>query len=113
MGDAASVTTWIRLLRDGDYKAATPLWKRYYAKLVRLARSHLTQRVRRAADEEDVVSAAFLSFVRGVEAGRFPRLDDRNDLWRVLFCLTLRKASAHARHETAHRRGDGAVLPVC
>ena len=35
----------------------------------------------RLADEEDVALSAFDSFCRGAEQGRFPRLDDRDDLW--------------------------------
>ena len=34
------------------------------------------------ADEEDVALSAFDSLCRGAVEGRFPRLDDRNDLWR-------------------------------
>ena len=37
---------------------------------------------------EDVVVDAFDSLCRGVQAGRFPNLDDRDDLWQVLMLLT-------------------------
>lgn len=56
---------------------------------------------RRAADEEDIALSAFASFCRGVDAGRFPRLDDRDNLWRVLLTLVTRKASHLLRD--AHR----------
>jgi hypothetical protein len=42
---------------------------------------------RRAADEEDVVQDAFHSFFRGVSAGRFPQLNDRDNLWRLLVAI--------------------------
>jgi RNA polymerase sigma factor (sigma-70 family) len=105
-----SVTTWLNLLRAGDSQAAQALWERYYADLVRLAHDHLAARVRGTADPEDIALAAFASFCRGVAEGRFPRLDDRHDLWRLLLTITLRQAADHARRETRRRRGSGEVV---
>jgi RNA polymerase sigma factor (sigma-70 family) len=105
MASPSSVTTWLRLLRAGDPAAAQPLWERYYANLVRLAHAHLAARVRRSADAEDIALSAFASFCRGVSEGRFPRLNDRHDLWRLLFALTVRRAADHARREGRQRRG--------
>jgi DNA-directed RNA polymerase specialized sigma24 family protein len=61
------------------------------------------------ADEEDVALSAFDTFCRGAEQGRFPRLDDRNDLWRLLVVLTARKASHQVRDELRAKRGGGQV----
>ena len=91
----ASVTMWLHQLRDGDSLAAQKLWESYYCRLVRLARSKLRAMPRRSADEEDIALSAFDSFFRGVEAGRFPQLNDRDDLWQVLFMITERKAFDH------------------
>jgi DNA-directed RNA polymerase specialized sigma24 family protein len=102
-----SVTTWICLLRAGDPDAAQALWQRYFAQLVELARQHLSRRVRRATDEEDVVLSAFADFCAGVAAGRFPRLADRHDLWRLLLTITIRKARKLAEHETRACRDAG------
>jgi RNA polymerase sigma factor (sigma-70 family) len=110
MSPPPSVTTWLHLLRAGDTQAAQALWQRYYADLVRLAHDHLAARVRRTVDPEDVALAAFASFCRGVVERRFPRLDDRHDLWRLLLTLTLRKAADHARREDRQRRGGGTVV---
>jgi DNA-directed RNA polymerase specialized sigma24 family protein len=104
-----SVTRWLGHLKAGDRAAAQPLWERYFDRLVRVARGRLSARIRRAADEEDVALSAFDSFVRAAEAGRFPRLDDRDDLWAVLVTLTERKANARVDRETAKKRGGGAV----
>jgi DNA-directed RNA polymerase specialized sigma24 family protein len=105
-----SVTHWIGQLKEGDEKAAQRLWEDYFQRLVRLARARLQGVPRRAADEEDVALSAFDSFCRGVEAGRFPRLNDRDDLWRLLVTLTERKATRLRRHEGRQKRGGGAVL---
>jgi DNA-directed RNA polymerase specialized sigma24 family protein len=99
-----SVTTWLGLLRAGDANAAQALWQRYFTQLVELARQHLAGHVRQAADEEDVALSAFASFCAGAAAGRFPRLSDRHDLWRLLLTITLRHARNLARNETRQRR---------
>jgi hypothetical protein len=92
MPDKGSVSLWIDRLKGGAGEAAQPLWERYFAHLVALARAKLRGAPRQAADEEDVALSAFDSFCRGVEQGRFPRLDDRDDLWQLLMLLTARKA---------------------
>jgi RNA polymerase sigma factor (sigma-70 family) len=108
--NAASVTNWLAQLKAGDSDAAQALWHRYFARLVELARAHLSRHVRRAADEEDVAQSAFASFCVGATAGRFPRLADRHDLWRLLLTLTARHARKQARYETAQRRDAGRVI---
>lgn len=99
----ASVTTWIGLLRGGDREAAQPLWERYFVALTKIAQGKLRGASRRARDEEDVALSAFHSFCRG--AHRFPRLNDRNDLWQVLIMLTARKAFQERRRQQTARRG--------
>src|SRR5436309_11292335 len=113
-GDAVSsrgsVTRWVAALKAGDAAAAQPLWERYHRQLVALARRKLDASRRRAADEEDVVQSAFHSFFRGVARGRFPQLNDRDNLWRLLVVITARKAVDQLAHENAKRRG-GCALP--
>ncbi len=100
-----SVTHWLGRLKAGDPAAAGPLWERYFPRLVELARGRLAGFPRRAADEEDVALSAFDSFCRDAGAGRLPRLDDRDDLWRVLLMITGQKALDLVRLETAGKRG--------
>jgi DNA-directed RNA polymerase specialized sigma24 family protein len=61
------------------------------------------------AGPEDVALSAFDSFCRGAEQGRFPQLADRDDLWRLLFVITDRKATDLVNHERARKRGGGKV----
>jgi RNA polymerase sigma factor (sigma-70 family) len=109
MSSGGSVTRWVIALKAGDAAAAQPLWERYHRRLVALARQKLASSRRRAADEEDVVQNAFQSFFRGVASSRFPRLDDRDNLWRLLVVITARKALDQLAHEHAQRRGGCAV----
>src|SRR5262249_24080782 len=62
-----------------------------------------------AADEEDVVVGVFTTLFEAVQRGRYPDLNDRNDLWRLLLKLTESKATDLARHERAEKRGGGLV----
>jgi DNA-directed RNA polymerase specialized sigma24 family protein len=101
----SSVTHWLGQLKAGDPEAAAPLWGRYFPRLVELARARLAGFPRRAADEEDVALSAFDSFCRDAAAGRLPRLDDRDDLWRVLLLITGQKALDLVRRESAAKRG--------
>jgi DNA-directed RNA polymerase specialized sigma24 family protein len=110
MSSTGSVTLWLRRLQAGDREAAQQLWERYVQPLVKLARARLRGTPRQAADEEDVALAAFDSFCRGAENGRFPRLNDCNDPWQVLVVLAGRKAADLRRHEGRAKRGGGRVL---
>jgi DNA-directed RNA polymerase specialized sigma24 family protein len=109
MSEDGSVTLWLGPLKDGDEAAIRKLWHEYYERLVALARAKLRGVRRRAADEEDVALSAFDSFCRGAEAGRFPQLGGRDDLWRLLVTLTARKAHDLAQAERRLKRGGGRV----
>src|SRR6516164_1255619 len=104
MPTPGSVTAWIEQLKAGDAAAAAPLWQGYFRRLVGLARQRLGAAPRRAADVEDVALSAFDSFCRGAAAGRFPRLDDRDDLWALLVTITARKAAEQVRRERRLKR---------
>jgi DNA-directed RNA polymerase specialized sigma24 family protein len=108
MASEGSVTGWLGQLKAGDREAAQKLWERYFRRLVGLARKKLRGAKPRAADEEDVALSAFDTFCRGVENGRFPRLDDRDNLWNVLVLLTARKAWHLVRDEGRAKRGGNA-----
>jgi DNA-directed RNA polymerase specialized sigma24 family protein len=110
-GDEGSVTRWLGELKAGDPAAAQRLWERYFADLVRLARARLRKATRAAEDEEDVALSAFDSFCTAAARGRFPRLDDRDDLWKVLVTVTERKASDLLRRQYRLKRGGGRVAP--
>ncbi len=109
MSSIGSVSHWIVQLKAGDRDVAQQLWEHYFRRLVGLARSKLVGQPR-ASDEEDVALSAFASFCQGVEAGRFPKLDDRDDLWRLLMVITARKALRTLRDEGRLKRGGGVVV---
>jgi DNA-directed RNA polymerase specialized sigma24 family protein len=112
VGEATgSVTQWIGDLKAGDRGVVQSLWDRYFSQLVERARMKLCALHSPMAvnDEEDVALSAFHSLCEGVRQGRFPRLDDRDDLWQILVHLTACKAVDQHRRERRQKRGGGGV----
>jgi DNA-directed RNA polymerase specialized sigma24 family protein len=112
MATDGSITRLIVLLKEGERGAAQPLWDAYFQRLVSLARARLRGTSRAMADEEDVALSAFDSFCRRAERGLFPQLEDRDDLWQLLFVLTVRKAIGLARYQGRARRAGGRVASL-
>jgi len=100
-----SITTWLKQVKAGDSAAAQRLWERYLSQLARVAQSRLAGSPQQVADAEDVVVVAFEKFLRYTRAGRFPRLDDRFDLWQVLLLVTDQVAIDQRRTFSAAKRG--------
>jgi DNA-directed RNA polymerase specialized sigma24 family protein len=110
MSDDAEIISWIEKLKEGDDdRAAQAIWENYFDKLAAFARQRLSAFPRRAVDEEDVALSALQSFFRGVAEKRFPTLNDRYDLWKVLVTITARKVVAQRRRHFAQKRGGGRV----
>ena len=84
-----SVSIWLAELKVGDEAAVQKLWDRYFARLVGVARRILQSTPRRAADEEDVALSAFKSFCLRAAEDKFPQLDDRDDLWKILMTVSV------------------------
>jgi DNA-directed RNA polymerase specialized sigma24 family protein len=104
--DPPSVTKFLNDFKAGDSSAFSELWRRYFYRLVVLARRRLqNQRRLVEADEEDIALSAFKSFHRRARRGDYPRLDDRDDLWVQLVTLTRQKVVDQQRREGAIKRG--------
>src|SRR5262249_32841906 len=82
-------------------EASQRLWDAYASRVARVAQARLAALPRLRTDAEDVALSAFDSFLRRAAAGRFPRLDDRQDLWALLLTLTCRKAAPLVQRRAA------------
>ncbi len=109
MAGPNSISVWLDEVKRGDGAAARCLWERYFPDLVRLARRKLNGLPRRMEDEEDVALSVFDSFCRAAEKGRFPDLDGRKSLWRLLCRITHFKAVDLIRRSQTGM-GDARVL---
>lgn len=105
-----SVTRWLGDLKSGGDAPTQHLWERYFDRLVHLAQQRLRAGAGAAEDAEDAALSAFDSFCRGVAEGRYPRLDDRDDLWRLLVVITIRKALDQVRRRGAAKRGAARLV---
>lgn len=109
MTEAEPITVWMNRLADGDSQAANVIWKNYFGKLVHFARRRMQDMSRRSVDEEDVAISAMFSFCHGLEQGKFEKLDDRHDLWKLLVTITARKIHAKRKSSLRAKRGSGRV----
>ena len=106
-----SVTHWIGDLKAGDSDAATELWNRYFQRLIALAKDKLRKlNHKQAHDGEDVAQSAFISLCEGASHGRFDKLGDRDDLWRLMVVITSRKAADLSLRNQRRKRGGGRVM---
>jgi RNA polymerase sigma factor (sigma-70 family) len=106
-----SITTWLDGIKARQDDAAQELWNRYFARLVPLARHHL-RGFGRETDEEDVALSALKSAMLGVQAGRFPDLNDRTGLWPLLVTMTARKAMNEIKRQRTKKRDRAAEQPL-
>lgn len=102
------VVSWLAKLHHTDESHAEQIWNEYFPRLAKIARQKLGSLPLRSFDEEDVACSALDSFFRGVKKQNF-QLKDKDDLWRLLVTITVRKAHAQRRRFFADRRGKGRV----
>ncbi len=93
----------IEQLRDGTNDAATAIYDRYLERLIALARSRLSPKMKRRVDPEDIVQSAYRSFFVHAERGDY-RLSESGDLWRLLAATTLHKLYGQVEKHTAEKR---------
>jgi RNA polymerase sigma factor (sigma-70 family) len=104
-----SKADWLSELKRGDPEGAQQLWEEYFERLVGFAQKRLQAAPRRVVDPEDVALSAINSFCQNAAQGKFPQLEDRDDLWRILVTITARKALRQAQHARRRKRGGGKV----
>jgi hypothetical protein len=101
MASEGSITGDIRKLPARDPDAAQRLWEAYFQRLVGRAQAYL-RTLNVPEDAEDVALSAFKSIVLRARDGRFARLEDRDDLWRLLVFMTWQKAVDRKRYAVRH-----------
>ena len=114
MDSQNSVMRWLADLTNGDGKAADNLVRRYLDRLIRVGRTTYRRKFgnmpRPAEDEEDAALSALDSFLGGQREGKFCRLQDQDDLWRLLVTITVRKIYDQRERSLAKKRGGGRVV---
>lgn len=101
------VTLWLRALEEGDGDAAEQLWSHFFERLTHLARRKLVQQ--RVVDGEDIVVSVFRRLCEGAEGGRFEQVSGRDELWKLLVSMTVRRSIDENRRLMADKRGGARV----
>lgn len=115
--DPGSVTHWLLIVKEGDHRAEVDaavgaLWERYFDRLVQLARQKLRTSPDGGSEEEDVALSAIQSFCTRAADGKFPRLDDRDDLWRILVTIAAAKVARLFRRRYPSGQDNGLLDQV-
>jgi RNA polymerase sigma factor (sigma-70 family) len=105
-----SVSMLLQDLRKGDSQAGLGLWNRYLPRLTALAARTLAGRRVGVADADDAVQSAWISFWQRLESGAFPADLRRDEFWKLLGLIVVRKAGKQLRSERAAKRGAGKVV---
>jgi RNA polymerase sigma factor (sigma-70 family) len=95
---------WLAGLRRGDREVLHEFWGRYGQLLHDVADRHLAPNLRRRVGPEDVAQSACRTFLRRARDGEF-RLQDSEDLWRLLCAITLTKVREQTRFHLRQKRG--------
>jgi len=109
--ETGSVSGWINALKQGQPAAADALWRRYYERVVAIARRRLQSAPHQAVeDAEDVAVSAFYSLCAGAAQGQFQQVSDRVDLWQLLAAITVKKALSQRQRYGRLKRGGGQII---
>ena len=90
-------------LKEGNEEAAQVLFDRYVQRLVALARSRLSARMRRRVEPEDIVQSVCRSFFRHAQEGAYT-LPEKKSLWSLLAAITINKVRGQVEFHTAKKR---------
>ncbi|QEG38019.1 ECF-type sigma factor [Bythopirellula goksoeyrii] len=105
-----NISVWLEQLKQGDRESVKPLLDQYFQRLVGLAAARMRGQAHLGGYEEDVALSAFKSLCLGAEKGRFPDLQDRDELWRLLAVITIRKAIDLRRRKRLDLASDQEML---
>jgi DNA-directed RNA polymerase specialized sigma24 family protein len=102
-----SITTDLHRWRDGDPDAQFDLVRRlqpFLIELLRFVRRHRAQDLQGRIQSEGPVNAALNSFLKGVQNSKFPELQNREQVKKLLTVLVKRALYDEIRRAEAERR---------
>ncbi len=98
-----SVATLLDRYRQGDDSAATELYERYAPRLYAATAYRLRRYLASRVDTEDILQSVFRSFFSRVADGQY-LVESDQELWKLLFVITLNKIRSAGAHHRAHKR---------
>jgi len=103
MVEPAHRTGLVQRYRQGDPDAAGELFAYYARRLSRLAQQFISRKPGGRIEGDDVVQSVFRTFFRRCADGEF-QIDSSAQLWQLLVKITMTKARAQGRRNTAAKR---------
>jgi hypothetical protein len=102
---SGSISRWlVDRTRSSQSTSATLLWQHFGVRLVRVARQQLRSIRDPGYGSEDLALSTFQEFHRRMLEGGYPNLTDRDQLWRLLFTISLNKARNFRRAMLRRKR---------
>jgi DNA-directed RNA polymerase specialized sigma24 family protein len=101
--DPGSITGWLQQLQRGDHESAARIWKRFYPRLVQLASQKMRHSVDHSEDGEDAAHSALHKVLRCITAGKYADLNNRTELWNMLFVATMNRVRSHYRRQQSQK----------
>jgi RNA polymerase sigma-70 factor (ECF subfamily) len=106
MVDSSDSRILVNRCRAGDAEAARLLFECYVDRLVAVARRRLSQSMNSRVDAEDIVQSVFRTFFGRLKGGQF-RLEQQDDLCKLLVRITVNKARRQVAYQKAAKRAPG------
>ena len=88
---------------ENDDAAAREVYRRFAARLCRLAAARLGNALRRRVDAEDVLQSVLRTFFRRVAEGEY-KINDYGSLWSLLAQITINKVRRYGRYHRTQKR---------
>lgn len=104
------LTDLYRQHRGGDVEATEQLFFYFAERLSRLAQRYLSPKLAPRVDGGDVMQSALKSFLVRASAGQF-RIENSQDMWKLLVTITVRKARQQVRVHNAEIRAVDREVP--
>jgi RNA polymerase sigma factor (sigma-70 family) len=106
-----SVTILLNQVKDDiSSEAAQKLFERYIRQLEWVARGKMGGLKHTVSDEEDFAVTVLGQFFLGVRSGRFPKLNDRHDLWQILLLIMNPSHTDAFRRNQRKELGESAIV---
>ena len=101
-----TITRLLADLKAGDQAAMVGIREFYFKQLMSVAQGKMSNRPKKASDEEDVLQSVFLKLWQNIQRGVVPDLN-RRQLWSLLLKMTQNKLADQARRATRIKWGGG------
>jgi DNA-directed RNA polymerase specialized sigma24 family protein len=99
------ITEYLQALKAGDADSLNDILNAYWCQLVTHCDARLSRQLKTQQEGQDFAIQAFQNLAEGIKRGRWPRLENRTDLWQVLLQAANCRIRDFVRQQMATKRG--------